>query len=156
MSEQRVYRKKPEGEQEEIKEESTQQPKEATATRGRGAAVRGRGTRGGARPQQDKNTNFSKKGETGDEQHPRERRIPKQDLDENTWYYKYFYAPRPKKEKILVTAETEIPPVLPKDQRQKLPDKASFDQKMKDIDAQVEEMRQNIVSVTAPSDIRIV
>lgn len=68
-------------------------------------------------------------------------------VDENTWYFKYFYADRPKQERFEVTADTEVPPIIPKESRKKLPDQKDFDKKMKDLDTKIENFRDKIVSI---------
>lgn len=55
-----------------------------------------------------------------------------------------MYGPRPKHERADVTAETEIPPLPAKENRKKQPEKKDFDNKMKALDVQIEELRQKI------------
>lgn len=69
----------------------------------------------------------------------------KQEIDENTYYFKYYYAPRPKFERVVITAETEVPPVVPRDQRKKQPDQNDFDKKMREVDNQIDTLRNKIV-----------
>jgi hypothetical protein len=42
-----------------------------------------------------------------------------QEVDENSYYYKYFYGARPKLEKVAVTIDSEVPAIIPKEQRKK-------------------------------------
>jgi hypothetical protein len=42
-----------------------------------------------------------------------------QEVDENSYYYKYFYGARPKLEKVAVTIDSEVPATIPKEQRKK-------------------------------------
>jgi len=46
-----------------------------------------------------------------------------------------------------VTVETEVPPIIPKDQRKRAPDQNEFDKKMKELDYQIETLRNKIVSI---------
>jgi hypothetical protein len=67
-------------------------------------------------------------------------------IDENTWYYRYFYEARPKHDRTEVTQDTIVPPTVPKDARKKLPDQKDFDKKMKDLDTKIESLKEKIVS----------
>lgn len=58
--------------------------------------------------------------------------------------YKYHYAERPKHERTEITAETEVPAPISKEQRLKNPDRPEFDAKMKTLDAQIEAARNKI------------
>jgi hypothetical protein len=68
-------------------------------------------------------------------------------VDENSAYYKYFYGVRPKHERVKVTAETEVPATIPKEQRKRNPDKKEFDNKLKLIDVQIEELRNKMRNI---------
>lgn len=69
-------------------------------------------------------------------------------IDENSYYYRYFYDPRPKHERLEVTADTIVPPIVAKDARKKLPDQKDFDKKMKDLDTKIDTYKEKIVSLT--------
>ena len=75
----------------------------------------------------------------------REREYKEEDKESN--YYKYFYGPRPKIERVNVTGETEVPAIIPKEQRKRMPDKMEFEKQMKDLDTQIETLRQKIRSL---------
>ena len=69
----------------------------------------------------------------------------KQEQDENSFYFKYYYGPRPKYTRVAVTKDTEIPAILPKDQRKKRPDQVAFDKVLQQLDLQSEELRNKMV-----------
>ena len=48
-----------------------------------------------------------------------------------------------------MTMDTEIPPIIPKDQRKKQPEKNDFEKKMNELDNQINNLRTKIV--TPPS-----
>ena len=64
--------------------------------------------------------------------------------NKDSFVYKYYYGERPKIEKVAVTLETEVPAILPKDQRKQNPDKNVFDKNMRDLDQSVEQTRSKI------------
>lgn len=68
-------------------------------------------------------------------------------MDENTYYYKYYYGARPKHERTQVTADTEIPALPAKEERKKQPDQADFDKKMRDLDNQIDHLRNKIRTI---------
>ena len=45
-----------------------------------------------------------------------------------------------------MTADTEVPSIIPKESRKKLPDQKDFDKKMKELDTKIENFREKIVS----------
>lgn len=45
--------------------------------------------------------------------------------------------------------ETEVPAVIPKEQRKQAPNQQNFDKAMKDLDSQIENLRAKIVSLRA-------
>lgn len=178
MSQRQVYRKKGEGisanNSEETKTQNAIHPtssEEGHHRGGRGGRGIGRGGRGGQRPQttyQEKRQHYQRKGEhqegeekkEGEErQHRNDRRggqeREKKEIDENTYYYKYFYAPRPKFERVEVTTETEVPAIVPKEQRKKQPDQNDFDKKMKEVDNQIDHLKNKIVSIKYYSNLFI-
>ncbi|MFS8160016.1 MAG: hypothetical protein ACMG6E_07360, partial [Candidatus Roizmanbacteria bacterium] len=53
----------------------------------------------------------------------------------------------PKHERVKVTAETEVPPTIPKEERKKNPDKKEFDNKLKLIDVQIEGLKEKMRSI---------
>jgi hypothetical protein len=46
--------------------------------------------------------------------------------------------------KIDVTADTEVPPVVPKEARKKNPDKVAFEKNIADLEAQIDAKREKI------------
>jgi hypothetical protein len=88
--------------------------------------------------------------EEGGERKQREQREPRKEQDQNSWVYKYHYQERPKHDyKIEITPEIEVPSVVPKEQRQKNPDKAVFDKTLTDIESQIEAKREKIRTLGA-------
>jgi hypothetical protein len=45
-----------------------------------------------------------------------------------------------------VTADTEVPPIVPKELRKKNPDKSEFDKKLQEYDNKIEGLREKIRS----------
>ena len=66
---------------------------------------------------------------------------PEGGQDKNSWIYKYHNLERPHYEKIVFTAETEIPDLPPAKDRLKEPSKADFDREMTAEDALIAEKR---------------
>ena len=118
------------------------------------------GERGGLRPQtsyENRRPHYQKKGEGhvyGEE--VKEGEIAKtksnqsgrqqQEIDENSYYYKYFYGARPKHERVTVTVESEVPATIPKEQRKKPADQVQFDKDMREVDSNIDHLRNKIVS----------
>lgn len=146
---QKKYVKKGETLQEENKTDSPRKENtEGQSYRGGRGTRGGRGGRGGRdnyrsdRPyttgeRRDYKPHYQKKGDNQGEDGEnkgyknRDDRF-KNERDENSWYYKYYYAPRPVVEKnVKVTMETEIPPIIPREQRKKNPDQQEYDKQMK-------------------------
>lgn len=171
MTERKIYKKKGDASQEETKGDSPVKDREeggeGRGARGRGdrgtrggERGRGRGDRGGARGGRPQTTTEGGKpyyqrrneGKEGEGDQRREKR-PQKEVDENTYYYKYNYGPRPKNEKIEVTMETEVPAIIAKDQRKKQPNRPDFEKKMKEFDDQIENLRQKIVSSISVSNV---
>lgn len=46
-----------------------------------------------------------------------------------------------------MTADTEVPVIIPKEERKKQPDQNEYEKKMRDFDAQAENLRNKIVSI---------
>ena len=46
-----------------------------------------------------------------------------------------------------VTKDTEIPALIPKDQRKKNPDQKEFDKQMNDMDSQINNLKEKVVSI---------
>ena len=162
-----VYRKK--GEASEQHEDSKRPAEEHRNGEGSHRGGRGRGgrggyrggDRGGLRPQTsnpERRPHYQKRGEKGDDleeikegdlkqfkSYPQGRQ--QQEIDENSFYYKYFYGARPKIERVQVTLDTEVPPTIPKEERKKPADQAQFDKDMREVDNQIDSLRNKIVSV---------
>lgn len=83
----------------------------------------------------------TEEGGEGKQQHQRKEQ------DKNSWAYKFHYAERPKHERVEVTMETVVPETIPKDQRKKNPEKADFDNKMRNFDAQIETIKSKIAGL---------
>ena len=168
----RVYRKKGEaGEDEEEK-----RPRTEGGYRGDRGGGRGRGGRGGGRRDYEfreardgeeqrgerreggrgrgrgQTQRFVPKGEGGEEgetrQNEQRQRRPDYRYDKESWYYKYHYGPWPKQERVKVTLETELPKVLPKEERLPEPDKKAFDEKMRAFDADVEKTKEEVAKIS--------
>jgi hypothetical protein len=49
----------------------------------------------------------------------------------------------------VVTVDTEVPTIVPKEQRKKAADQAQFDKDMREVDNQIEHLRNKIVRIYA-------
>ena len=98
------------------------------------------GERGGAKPHYQRRkegaTEGNYEGEGGDHREQRDR-APKKDLDTNSWVYKFQHGSRPTFEQVVVTLETEVPPIIDKALRLKEPSREEYEKKMKDLDAKI-------------------
>lgn len=157
MEPKRIYKKKGEADPEEVKPTSDSPTKTGTEerpTRG------GRGGRGGARGMdrhqnnQEGRQQYQKKGATqegrgdrGDNKGENTERRFKKEQDQNSYYYKYHYKTFPKLERVQVTKDTEVPPLIPKDQRKKNPDPKEFDKTMNDLDHQINILKDKVVCI---------
>jgi hypothetical protein len=74
------------------------------------------------------------------------KRVPKEQ-NKDSWVYKFHYGERPKYEFVQVTLETEIPALVPKDQRKKQPSREEFENKMRAFDANIEQVRGKILGL---------
>ena len=61
--------------------------------------------------------------------------------------YKFHYGERPKHERVEITLETEVPAIIPKEERKRNPDRIEFDNKMKAYDLQIESYRNKIANI---------
>lgn len=131
-------------------------PRPVTATASKEETKGGRGGRGGhrgaasggeGRPATqggDRKPHYQRHKE-GAEEGAEERKRPQKEQNKDSWVYKYHYGDRPKFERgVVVTLETEIPPIVPKDQRKRNPDRTEFEDKMRAFDAQIEQVRGKI------------
>jgi len=95
------------------------------------------GERGGAKPHyQRRKEGGHVEGDQREGGEHRERG-PKKDLDTNSWVYKFLHGSRPTFEQIVVTLDTEVPPIIDKSLRLKEPSKDEFEKKMKDLDNKI-------------------
>lgn len=67
----------------------------------------------------------------------------------NSWLYKFNYKMWTHFEKIEVTAETEVPPIIPKESRKKNPDRSEYEKKLHEYDTKIEALRDKIRSTGA-------
>ena len=151
----KVYVKKGEAPVEETKIEAPK--KENSGAEGGSRGGRGRGGRGGRggyeqRPytqnsKDHERPHYVKKGEHKEEGDQKEEKKEykehrggknhredrhRQEHDENSYYYKYYYGQRPVIDRnVKVTIETVLPEIIPKEQRKKNPDQKEFENKQK-------------------------
>lgn len=53
----------------------------------------------------------------------------------------------PKFEKVIVTKDTEIPALIPKDQRKKNPDQKEYEKVVNELDSTINNLKEKIVSI---------
>ena len=93
--------------------------------RGRGGRGRGRGGRGGGRGGRNNPDNMNK----------------------DSYYFKYQFGPWPEFEKIEVKIDTELPPIKPKEERLKEPDMDEFKKRMNDLNEQINKKKEKIQAI---------
>ena len=91
------------------------------------------------RPRGDKHEKHDKH-DKNDKHHKRNEQH--HDTDVNSWKYKFHNREPKKYDKIVFTAETEIPALPPKEARLKQPSKEDLDAEMAKIDAKINEIRE--------------
>ena len=94
------------------------------------------GERGGAKPHYQRRTVGATEGNYEGEDTQRDR-APKKDLDTNSWVYKFQHGSRPTFDNVVVTLETEVPPIVDKALRLKEPSREEYEKKMKDLDNKI-------------------
>lgn len=116
-----------------------------------------RGGRGGREPREDRprteggdrKPHYMKRKEGATEDDQGDRKLQKKEHDKSSWVYKFHYEQRPQHNRFEVTLETPDPVIISKDQRKKNPEKNDFDKHMKDLDNQIESIRNKMFALQA-------
>ena len=67
--------------------------------------------------------------------------------EDASWYEKYHYAHRPRYNTRDITLETEVPAMIPKEQRKKKPTKDAFEKAQRDQDHQIDQLWDKIKGI---------